>query len=67
MAVEAVAAVRWDGSGVGVELSLGSAESGIGGRGGGGRDRRECDGWEGSGDNAGGEGNGSHYQLLLMN
>ena len=54
MAVEAVAAVRWDGSGVGVELSLGSAESGIGGRGDGGRDRCEFDGWEGSGDNAGG-------------
>ena len=60
MAVEAIATLlRRDGCGVGIELGLGSTESGIGSRmGGGGRNGCEFDSCEGSGDNAGGEGNG---------
>ena len=66
--MEAVAAsMRGDRGGVGVKLGLSGAKSSVGwGRGGGGKGR-EFDGWEGGSDDTGGDGNGSHYQLLLMN
>ena len=54
VSMEAIAAVRWDRGGVGIELCLSGTESGVGGRVGGRGDGSEFDCREGGSDDTGG-------------